>query len=690
LAVSRLTAQDSFNNPTVAGFINENYVPIIIDKDERPDLDKIYQGYSNSFGEGGWPLHVFLTPDLLPVFVGTYWPGPGNENGEEVNFLTRIQVVQELWTGQEQQLRAEARDVLPNLAKICEQGVRGVRGEPSNLSVQECIEDGTSDVRLVSDVDIDLLEEANEMMARNFDMQNGGFDIPKLDVNMQNLQQPKFPLPTKLSFLLRLQRFPQEVADVVDPKTVHFAGEFAMLTLQKLRDGGLRDHIGGGFFRCSQTSDWSLPRFDKVVADNALLLNVFLDAWLSFKTENSPRAKDVFGDVVLELADFLSSSPVKMGSTPEQRNGFATSVDSDSYYRAVDDEMREGAYYTWTRRELETVCGRDDDDMMKSVAVAYFNVLEDGNVDRGQDPNDEFLNQNVLQIVKTPRELSQSIGVPEDDVVSMIELAKSRLRTHRQEERVSPAVDEKVIVSTNGMVISALARVSSAVGEINAEKAGLYREAATEAAKYIKERLWDGESQTLYRMGHLDQRGSQRAFAEDYAFLIEGLLDLAESWRDAGETEDWASWARTLQDRQIALFYDSTPNRSQLESRPQDTKQAESNQESFPLTNGITQSPPLNISEHSQSGGFYTSEAATPQVILRLKDGMDGERPSTNAITVLNLFRLERLVGEKKYGMYARETINAFEPELLQHPFLYPSMMAGIVAARLGTEWRGL
>lgn len=381
------------------------------------------------------------------------------------------------------------------------------------------------------DLDLDQLDEALGRITKMFDPVDYGFGTPK------------FPNPARLSFLLRLSHFPDEVRDVIGEKEVEKATAMAIGTLRRIRDGGLRDHLGAGFMRFSVTSNWSMPHFEKMVGENALLLGVFLDAWLGHSRGAGKELAldDEFADVVLELADYLTGPLVRAA-----KGGFVSSEAADSFYRKGDRHMREGAYYLWTRREFDQVVGEGStDDHASSVAAAYWNVQEDGNVPQDQDPFDEFINQNVLSVNADAAELSKQFGVPPSEIRRLVSEAREKLRAHREKERVRPARDEKVVVATNGMVISALARTGAALRWLDAERADRYLHAARDASAFIRESLWDGaESKTnpLHRF-FWEKPSGVLAFADDYAFLIDGLLDL---YRATAEQE-WLDWARQLQ-----------------------------------------------------------------------------------------------------------------------------------------------
>lgn len=552
----RVTTAESFSHPEVVKLLNKSFVPIIVDREERPDIDSIYMNYIQAInGTGGWPINVFLTPDLEPVYGGAYWPSPGTEligvNGEEVaederlDFLVILQKMRDVWPEHEGRCRQEAKDIVSKLREFAAEGTLGTRGigTPSNVgTASAAIPTDISGTPMVpdSDLDLDQLEEAYTHIAATFDPVNGGFG-----------HAPKFPTPAKLSFLLRLAHFPSEVGDVVGEKEVAQATHMALHTLRKLRDGGLRDHVGGGFHRYALTASWSMPRFEKMVSDNALLLGCYLDAWLSGAMKKGRIHKeDEFANVVFELAEYLTAAPVQR---PD--GAFACSEAADSFYRKGDPHMREGAYYLWTRREFDQAFG-DSDPQLSAVAAAHWNVSTHGNVDREQDPIDEFINQNVLRTVKDAGELGKQFGISPEEAQKLIETARGKLKAHREKDRVRPEVDDKVVASVNAQVISALSRVSCAIRSLDAARADKYLSAATKAASWLKEKLWDSQTETLYR-SYSTERSPTQGFAEDYAFFIEALLDLYET---TGE-ESWLQWADDLQSKMSHVRTFQSPRR---------------------------------------------------------------------------------------------------------------------------------
>jgi uncharacterized protein YyaL (SSP411 family) len=539
-----LTIQESFSNRHVVELLNQHFVPILVDQEERPDLDSIYINYVQSLNSAaGHPLNVFLTPELEPVFGGTYFPSPGShqidrETGEEIaDFLVVLRKAQSAWAEQEAQVRADGKQSVEDVRKMTSEGTLARTQDAADASISS------------GDLDIDQLEEAYSHIAKTFDRTHGGFlhlpanAPPNFFSGAIPLDQmreaydlikstAKFLTPAKLSFLLRATQYPQTVIDVIGEELSSECSKFAIETLGRIADGAIHDQIGAGFHRCSTTWDWSLPTFEKMLADNALGLGVYLDAWLLQGA--LPDSK--LGNVVLELADLLTSAPVLLAG-----GGFASSEAADSSNRQGDNVLRHGAYYLWTRKEFDTVIG---DGQTSTVAAAYWNVKEHGNVEKDQDPNDEYLNQNVLRVVKTVAELSSQFKLSEADVSTMLATAKAKLNTYRTRERPRPALDTKIITAFNGMSIAVLARTYAALTAIGGSpRVGEYLTAAVETAEFVKSNLWEPETKTLYRMHFDGGRSETEGFSGDYAFLIEGLIELYEGTAN----EAWLEWADELQ-----------------------------------------------------------------------------------------------------------------------------------------------
>ncbi|KAF2016719.1 hypothetical protein BU24DRAFT_346269 [Aaosphaeria arxii CBS 175.79] len=591
--------RESFSNPEVAQLLNSSFIPIKIDREERPDVDRIYMNYVQATtGSGGWPLNVFLTPDLEPIFGGTYWPGPGSTmvtgGGDGLGFVGIVEKIRDVWKTQRERCLESAKDITKQLREFAQDG---------NIS--------RKDGAVRDALDVDLLEEAYEHFSTRFDKQFPGF--PR--------GAPKFPTPANLAFLLKLALYPSAVKDVIGVRDTENARDMVLQTLTAMNRGGIHDQIGNGFARYSVTRDWSLPHFEKMLYDQAQLLPVYLDAYLITKDTEYLAA-------VHDIATYLTTAPIQSPS-----GGFFSSEDADSLYRPTDKEKREGAFYVWTLKEFQAILGERDAD----IVARYYNVKDEGNVSPEHDAHDELIDQNVLAVVSTPSDLAKEFALSVEEVTSILTSGRAKLLAHREKERPRPALDDKIVVSWNGLAIGALARTASTLSQNSPTESQTYLTAAINAAQFIKTHLYNPNTHTLLRV-YREGPGTVPGFADDYAFLISGLISLYEATFD----DSYLRWADDLQRTQLRLFWDT------------------------------------------QHLGFFSTPASQPDLIMRLKDGMDNAEPGTNGVAARNLDRLAALLEDDEYAKRARDTVSAFEAEIMQHPFLFPSMLDGVVAARFG------
>ncbi|KAL1601642.1 hypothetical protein SLS60_006557 [Paraconiothyrium brasiliense] len=590
--------RESFENAEVAAILNESFIPIKIDREERPDVDRIYMNYVQaSSGSGGWPLNVFITPDLEPIFGGTYWPGPGSTMAgrDHIGFVGILEKIRDVWKNQRQRCLDSAQDVTAQLREFAEDG---------SISRKE---DADQDP-----LDLELLDEAYEHFAAKYDPTYAGFGAA-----------PKFPTPTNLSFLLKLSQYPKAVADVVGAKECTHAKDMVLATLSAMNKGGIHDQIGNGFARYSVTRDWSLPHFEKMLYDQSQLLPVYLDAYLLTRNPDHLAA-------VHDIATYLTSPPMH-----SETGGFFSAEDADSLYRSSDKEKREGAFYVWTFKEFQDILGDRDADIL----ARYYNVNDEGNVDPEHDAHDELINQNVLAISSSPADLAKEFALSTEEIEKTLVEGRKKLLKHREKERPRPALDDKIVVSWNGLAIGALARTAASLSASEPSKSKGYLAAAEKAAGFIKQELYNSQSHTLLRV-YREGPGAVQGFADDYAYLISGLIDLYEAtFNDA-----YLQWADDLQKTQIDLFWDK------------------------------------------QHLGFFSTPEGQKDLIMRLKDGMDNAEPGTNGVSARNLDRLGALLEDERYVQRARETTSAFEAEIMQHPFLFPGMMDSVVVSKFGMK----
>ncbi|KAL1955782.1 hypothetical protein VTO42DRAFT_8102 [Malbranchea cinnamomea] len=612
--------KESFMSPEVATILNTSFIPIKLDREERPDIDDVYMNYVQATtGSGGWPLNVFLTPDLEPVFGGTYWPGPSATSlprigGEEpITFIDILEKLRDVWNTQQTRCKESAKEVTRQLRQFAEEGTHSKVSADSTEGEE--------------DLEVELLEEAYKHFASRFDAVNGGFST-----------SPKFPTPANLSFLVRLGRYPRTVADIVGHEECARAIEMVVKTLIKMARGGIRDQIGHGFARYSVTSDWSLPHFEKMLYDQAQLLDVYVDA---FDITHEP---ELLG-AIYDLVTYITSPPIL-----SQYGGFHSSEDADSLPTPNDTEKREGAFYVWTMKELQQILGRRD----AEVCARHWGVHPDGNVARANDPHDEFINQNVLSIQATPSQITKEFGLCEDEVVRILKASRLKLREYREKNRARPDLDDKIIVAWNGLAIGALAKCSVLLETIDEEKSKHCRDVAERAVKFIREHLFEPETGQLWRIFRAGSRGDTPGFADDYAYLIAGLLELYAATFD----DNYLQFAEQLQLHLNQYFLAVNP--AEKEGQP------------------------------DIPAGFYmTSSQMHPEVVgplFRLKTGTDAATPSTNGVIAQNLLRLASLLEDESYKTLARQTCNAFAVEILQHPFLFVNLLDVVVGLEVGVK----
>lgn len=240
---------------------------------------------------------------------------------------------------------------------------------------------------------------------------------------------------------------------------------------------------------------------------------------------------------VYDIATYLTTPPL---AAPE--GGFFSSEDADSYHQQGDKEKHEGAFYIWTRKEFESVIGNERD---AAIAAKFYNVKNYGNVAPEHDAHDELTNQNVLAIVSSPEALAKEFNLPKEEVVKILKDVRVKLGAHRDAQRPRPGLDDKIVVGWNGLAIGALARTSSALAGVDDKKADECRNAAIKAVNFIRRELYDEKSGNLWRV-YREGRGDAPAFADDYAFLIQGLMDLYEATWD----DQYLEFADKLQSKQ--------------------------------------------------------------------------------------------------------------------------------------------
>ncbi len=567
-------AHESFESADVAAVLNASFVPIKVDREERPDVDRVYMTFVQATtGSGGWPMSVWLTPDLKPFYGGTYFP-PSSRWGRP-GFVDILGEIARVWKAEQPKVQQSADSLTAQLRGATVSA--GGRAPASDIPGAPALDRIASEFRNL------------------FDHVHGGFG-----------NATKFPRPSELLFLLR------EYARTGNKD----ARDMALVTLRAMAFGGMRDHVGGGFHRYSVDEQWRVPHFEKMLYDQAQLVVALLEA--------SQAAGDPFyADVAEDTLQYV------MREMTDEAGGFYSAEDADSippeHANDPHPHATEGAFYLWRSDEVDALLGED-----AAIVKARFGIEQNGNAPA--DPQQEFVGKNLLYTAQSIEQIARQTGRAPDDIQQVL----SRARLKMFEARVSrprPHLDDKVLTAWNGLMIAACARASRVV-----PKGVPYLQAARRAATFLRDRMWDTASQTLlrrYRRGE----ASIHAYAEDYAYLIYGLLELFQADADVR----WLDWAEALQRRQDALFWDDV------------------------------------------DGGWFSTTGLDEHVLLRMKEDYDGAEPTASAVSAMNLLTLTHLLHEPAWENRILKTFRHFGSRLEQIGRAVPMM-----AAALSTHLAGM
>jgi uncharacterized protein len=484
---------ESFENHEVAAVLNREFVPIKVDREERPDVDRVYMAFVQATtGAGGWPMSVWLTPELRPFYGGTYFPP--TSRWQRPGLVDVLLEIARAW-------KTERTRVVESAASLTE------RLQPAERAA------AAGDVPPAS-----ALDRTRAQFRASYDARRGGFG-----------GAPKFPRPSELLFLLR------EHARTGDAD----ARDTALHTLRAMALGGMRDHIGGGFHRYSVDAEWRVPHFEKMLYDQAQLVLAYLEA---AQVTNDPFYGAIADDTLAYVARDMTDA----------RGGFYSAEDADSLPPEAagdpDAHKVEGAFYVWTAAEIRALLGDD-----APVFAQRFGLLEGGNAPA--DPQGEFSGKNLLYTAKSIEEVSREADRSVEAVTAALGRARVTLFEARR-RRPRPHLDDKVLTAWNGLTIAAFARGArvlraAALGG-SPEASARHLAAAQRAARFLRDTMWDPARQVLLRR-YRDGDAGIEGYAEDYACAIHGLLELFQADGDPG----WLEWAAALQLRQDALFWDS-------------------------------------------------------------------------------------------------------------------------------------
>lgn len=559
--------RESFESEEIAEILNKYFVSIKVDREERPDLDHVYMTYVQATtGSGGWPMSVWLTPDLKPFLGGTYFP-PTDRWGRP-GFKTLLLRIAESW--------AQDRE---NIIAVSERATNQLANFVHQIAAAEKVE-----------LTEEVFRSAAASFANSFDEEWGGFG-----------GAPKFPRPVCLNFLLNHYYHTGD----------KYALDMSLFTLRKMAEGGMHDHIsvpgkgGGGFARYSTDRYWHIPHFEKMLYDNAQLASAYLDAYLlTHDRFYADIARDIFNYVQCDMTD--------------AQGGFYSAEDADSLPTDDSDHKAEGAFYVWEDAEIRAILGEEESEIFSYL----YGVKPGGNAQN--DPHNEFINKNILIQRFSLQEVAKRFNKTVEEISALVARAKAKLFEVRA-KRPRPHLDDKVLTSWNGLMISAFAKGYTTLGDES------YLRSAQRAADFILNTLYNPTHHTLLRR-YRDGEAGIEGKLDDYTFFVQGLLDLYE----ASFEPKYFTAAVALTQTMMSLFEDR---------------------------------------EH---GAFFSASENDKSVIIRMKEEHDGAEPSPNSIAALNLLRLAQMTDRSDFRQSAERTLQFFSQLLNKAPSYMPQMLVAL------------
>jgi len=460
---------ESFEDPEVSRLMNETFVAIKVDREERPDIDSVYMQVCQIMtSRGGWPLTIIMTPDQEPFFAATYIPKETKFG--QIGMLDLIPRIRELWLTRHAEILNSASQITSALQQAAMNMPGEELGEP-------------------------ILHLAYQQLIERFDEQNGGFG-----------SAPKFVTPHNLFFLLRYW------ARTGNQKSLYMVEK----TLQRIRNGGLYDHIGFGFHRYSTDSQWLVPHFEKMLYDQAMLAMAYTETYQATgKEEYAQTAREIFTYILRDM------------TAPE--GGFYSAEDADS-------EGEEGKFYIWRREEINQILSAEE----AVLAFKVCNIQDDGNF---VEFSGRKTGNNILHLTESFERIASDHKMSVPDLRKHIEVIRQKLFAYR-EKRVHPHKDDKILTDWNGLMIAALAKGAQVLGESQ------YASAAENAVQFILNNMITADGRLLHR--YRDGQAAIPAHLDDYAFLIYAMLELYQTTFK----ESYLEWALSLNQDLIEHFWD--------------------------------------------------------------------------------------------------------------------------------------
>ncbi|KAI9334307.1 hypothetical protein BDR26DRAFT_937057 [Obelidium mucronatum] len=645
---------ESFESEATAAIMNEHFINVKVDREELPTVDQLYQAYIETFqGEGGWPLTIFCTPHLKPFFGGTYFP-PLSKPGGIAGFPTILTRIAKNWKSN-------------NYYNILQNSIDDFQ------TLKDQIKLGESNIALVPRGAFENLKLASKTfhaIRQVFDFRYGGILESTCDAGGCS---SKFPRASVFRFLLAYYKARLVPAKVIEelgdtpegsvpvmmkiaekyqidvgqlnPKYMHgllleslrkssqeaqSALEMVELAFTKMSESGIRDHVGGGFHRYTVDKAWKVPHFEKMLYDQGQLLVIYTDL---FSITKDPLYETVARQIVQYVDRELKC----------EGGAFCGGQDADSKPQHGQTKQ-EGCYYLWDEADINTVLGFGED---SSMFKFYYGIKKDGNIESSDDESGELIGKNVLAQAHSITETAKKFAKEEKHVSESIGNCLASLLRYRK-SRPQPIREERVATSSNGIMISSLARA----GRVFNDKQ--FTDLAIAAATFIRCNMYRQENQVV-----LHQLGSDAVgYATDFAFLIDALLELYASTFD----DSWLKWAVELQHSMDTLFWDDAV-------------------------------------------AGYFSGMKDERVLLRMKEDNDKAEPAAGSIAVLNLLRLDAIFGtaESTDSMHctldtlsdrqtrclsfrdrAKRVLLSSFVKLSQLPRSLPVMMIGVIALDRG------
>jgi len=447
--------RESFEDEQTAALMNEHFINIKIDREERPDLDHIYMDAVQAMtGSGGWPLNVFLTPDAKPFYGGTYFPPVRAFN--RASWKETLQAIVQAFKEKRNEIIEQAESLTSHLINSNSFGLQKPRSAEELFSKEK-------------------VKEAFENLMKNADKEWGGFG-----------RAPKFPQTFSIQFLLRYFHF------LKDERALNQA----LLSLDKMIEGGIYDQVGGGFARYSTDTEWLVPHFEKMLYDNALLIITLSEAYQLTKIER-------YKEVINETMQFIQREML------HSENGFYSALDADS-------EGEEGKFYIWDKEEAVELIGSDSE-----IFCKYYDITDKGNW------NEEHSYQNgknILRVLKKPEQFATENNISVDSLMLILQKGKMKLLEGRI-KRIRPLLDDKIILGWNALMNTACSKAFAATGNED------YRSFAIQNMEFLLEKFSLQGSNEFY---HTWKNGVAKfpAFLDDYAFIIQALISLQEITAD--------------------------------------------------------------------------------------------------------------------------------------------------------------